>query len=158
MKSVAIGCDEAAFDLKQIIMEHMTRLGYETEDYGVYNKDASLYPDTAVKVAASIAEGKHDRGILLCGTGIGMAITANKVPGIRAAVCHDSFSTERARKSNNAQIMTMGARVIGSELAKQLVEIWMNSEFQGGGSASKVDRIMEYERDFISGGTIACKE
>lgn len=158
MKKIAIGCDEAAFDLKQIIIEHMNHLGYETEDYGVYNKDASLYPDTAVKVAAAIVDGKHDRGILLCGTGIGMAITANKVPGIRAAVCHDSFSAERARKSNNAQIMTMGARVIGSELAKQLVEIWMNSDFQGGGSTSKVNRIMEYERDFLSGGKIACKE
>lgn len=158
MKKIAIGCDEAAFDLKQIIIEYLNKAGYETEDYGVYNKDASLYPDTAVKVAVAVAEGKHDRGILLCGTGIGMAISANKVPGIRAAVCHDSFSAERARKSNNAQIMTMGARVIGSELAKQLVGIWMNSEFQGGGSASKVDRIMEYEKGFISGGGYQCKE
>ena len=157
MKKIAIGCDEAAYDLKQIIIDFLEKLGYETEDYGVYNKDASLYPDTAVKVAVAIAEGEHDRGILLCGTGIGMAISANKVPGIRAAVCHDSYSAERARKSNNAQIMTMGSRVIGAELAKQMVEIWMNSEFLGGGSASKVDRIMEYERDFISGGICQCK-
>ncbi len=157
MNKIAIGCDEAAFDLKQIIVEHLGKLGYETEDYGVYNMDASLYPDTAVKVAIAVSEGKHDRGILLCGTGIGMAISANKVPGIRAAVCHDCYSAERARKSNNAQIMTMGSRVIGTELAKQLVEIWMNSEFQGGGSASKVDRIMEYERSFIAGGTSNAK-
>lgn len=158
MNKIAIGCDEAAFDLKQIIIEHLDSLGYETEDYGVYNKDASLYPDTAVKVAVAVSEGKHDRGILICGTGIGMAISANKVPGIRAAVCHDCYSTERARKSNDAQIMAMGSRVIGSELAKQLVGIWMKAEFQGGGSASKVDRIMEYERDFISGGGYQCKE
>ena len=157
MKKIAIGCDEAAYDLKQIIIDFLEKLGYETEDYGVYNKEASMYPDTAVKVAVAIAEGEHDRGILLCGTGIGMAISANKVPGIRAAVCHDSYSAERSRKSNNAQIMTMGSRVIGAELAKQMVEIWMNSEFQGGGSASKVDRIMEYEKDFISGGTCQCK-
>ncbi len=158
MKKIAIGCDEAAYDLKEIIIEHLSSLGFEAEDYGVYNKDASLYPDTAVKVAVAVAEGKHDRGILLCGTGIGMSISANKVPGIRAAVCHDSYSTERARKSNDAQIMTMGSRVIGPELAKQLVGIWMKSEFQGGGSASKVDRIMEYENSFISGGGCKCKE
>lgn len=158
MKKIAIGCDEAALDLKQVIIEYLESLGFEAEDYGVYNKDASLYPDTAVKVAVAISEGKHDRGILLCGTGIGMSISANKVPGIRAAVCHDSYSTERARKSNDAQIMTMGSRVIGSELAKQLVGIWMKSEFQGGGSAPKVDRIMEYERTFISGGGCKCKE
>ncbi len=158
MKRIAIGCDEAAYDLKQIIIEFLNSLGYETEDYGVYNKDASLYPDTAVKVAAAVSDGRHDRGILLCGTGIGMAISANKVPGIRAAVCHDSYSAERARKSNDAQIMAMGSRVIGPELAKQLVEIWMKSEFQGGGSACKVDRIMEYERDFIAGGSCKCKE
>lgn len=158
MKKIAIGCDEAAYDLKEVIIEYLSSLGFEAEDYGVYNKDASLYPDTAVKVAVAVSEGKHDRGILLCGTGIGMSISANKVPGIRAAVCHDSYSTERARKSNDAQIMAMGSRVIGPELAKQLVGIWMKSEFQGGGSASKVDRIMEYERSFISGGGCKCKE
>ncbi len=152
MKKVAIGCDEAAYDLKQIIIEFLNDSGYESQDYGVYNKDPSLYPDTAVKVASAVAEGKHDRGILICGTGIGMAISANKVPGIRAAVCHDSYSAERARKSNNAQIMAMGSRVLGPELAKQLVGIWMNSEFQGGGSKAKVDRIIEYEKGFISGG------
>lgn len=157
MKKIAIGCDEAAYDLKQTIIEFLKGIGYETEDYGVYNKDPSLYPDTAIKVASAVAEGKHERGILICGTGIGMAISANKVPGIRAAVCHDSYSAERARKSNNAQIMAMGARVVGSELAKQLVEIWMNSEFQGGGSTAKVDRIMEYERDFIAGGQTDAK-
>ncbi len=158
MKKIAIGCDEAAFDLKQIIIEFLNCSGYETEDYGVYNKDASLYPDTAVKVAGAVSEGEHDRGILLCGTGIGMAISANKVPGIRAAVCHDSYSAERARKSNDAQIMAMGARVVGPELAKQLVGIWMKSEFQGGGSTAKVNKITEYEQCFISGGVCTCKE
>lgn len=158
MKKIAIGCDEAAYDFKHIIIKLLESLGYEIEDYGVYNKDPSLYPDTAVKVAIAISEGKHDRGILLCGTGIGMSISANKVPGIRAAVCHDCYSAERSRKSNNAQIMAMGSRVIGSELGKQLVEIWMNSEFDGGGSAAKVDRIMEYERSLNAGGITKCKE
>jgi ribose 5-phosphate isomerase B len=147
--SIAIGCDEAAFHLKEIIKEYIKSMGMEVEDYGVYSTDPVLYPDIAVKVAKAIANGKHERGILLCGTGIGMAITANKVPGIRAAVCHDPYSAERARKSNNAQIMTMGARVIGEELAKLLVSTWLESEFQGGGSAKKVERIMEYENEFL---------
>lgn len=149
MPSIAIGCDEAAFQLKEKIKEYLKDMGHVVEDYGVYNTDPVLYPDVAVKVAKAIAQGKHERGILLCGTGIGMAIVANKVPGIRAAVCHDPYSAERARKSNDAQIMTMGARVIGEELAKNLVSIWLKSEFQGGGSTAKVLRIKEYENEFM---------
>jgi ribose 5-phosphate isomerase B len=147
--SIAIGCDEAGFELKEKIKKYLTGNGIEMEDYGVYNTDPVLYPDIAVKVAKSIADGKHERGILICGTGIGMAITANKVPGIRAAVCHDPYSAERARKSNNAQIMALGARIVGEELAKLLVSIWLDSEFQGGGSTAKVERIMEYENEFL---------
>ncbi len=148
MATIAIGCDEAAFDMKETIKAYMASLGHEVEDYGVYDTAPSLYPDMAVKVAQSVAAGKHERGILICGTGIGMAITANKVPGIRAAQCHDVYSAERARKSNNAQIMTMGARVIGIELAKTIVSAWLNSEFQGGGSLQKVEKIMEYDTAF----------
>jgi ribose 5-phosphate isomerase B len=148
--SIAIGCDEAAFDLKEKIKHFVENKGFAVEDYGVYDTAPILYPDIAVKVAKAIKEGKHERGILLCGTGIGMAIAANKVPGIRAAVCHDPFSAERSRKSNNAQIMTLGARVIGEELAKSLVLTWLESEFQGGGSISKVDRIAEYENEFLN--------
>lgn len=149
---IALGCDEAAIELKETIKKHLESLGYETEDYGVYTKEPSLYPDTAVKVAVSILEGKHERGILFCGTGIGMAISANKVPGIRAAVCHDIFSTERSRKSNNTQIMTLGARVIGGEVAKLLVTRWMECHFDGGGSTAKVEKIMEYEQEFREEG------
>ena len=150
--SIAIGCDEAAFQFKENIKAFLLKSGYEVEDYGVYDTNPVLYPDIAVKVAKAIAEGKHSRGILMCGTGIGMAIAANKVPGIRAAVCHDLFSTERSRKSNDAQIMTLGARVIGEELAKSLIKVWMESEFQGGASADKVNRISEYEHEYFNGG------
>ena len=143
--SIAIGCDEAAYEMKECIKAYVKSLGLDVEDYGVYDEQPVLYPDIAAKVAVAVAEGKHERGILLCGTGIGMAITANKIPGIRAAQCHDVFSAERARKSNNAQIMTMGSRVIGIELAKLLVHTWLHSEFQGGRSQPKVDKIMEYE-------------
>jgi ribose 5-phosphate isomerase B len=148
MAAIAIGSDEAGFGLKEKINEYLTEKGVEVTDYGVYDIQPVLYPDIAVKVAQAVADGKHERGILICGTGIGMAITANKVPGIRAAVCHDVYSAERARKSNNTQIMTLGARVIGAELAKLLVDTWLKSEFQGGGSTAKVARISEYEQKF----------
>jgi ribose 5-phosphate isomerase B len=147
---IALGCDEAAFNLKEVIKRYLLDLGEEVEDFGVYDIKPSLYPDVAVKVAKSITNGKNERGILLCGTGIGMAIAANKVPGIRAAVCHDPYSTERSRKSNNAQIMTMGARVIGEELAKNLVSLWLKCEFSGGGSTAKVEKISEYENEFLN--------
>jgi ribose 5-phosphate isomerase B len=144
--TLALGADDAAYGLKEIIKGYLEELHIDVTDYGVFDTRPSLYPDIAVKVAVAISEGKHERGILMCGTGLGMAITANKVPGIRAAPCHDTYSAERARKSNNAQILTMGARVIGPELAKKVVEAWLKSEFEGGGSTAKVQLISEYEK------------
>mgnify|MGYP005774634431 FL=1 len=141
-----IGCDEAAYTLKMVIIDHLREKGYEVDDFGAAKGEVVLYPDVAYKVGDQIAAGNYERGILLCGTGIGMAICANKVPGVRAAVCHDPFSAERSRKSNNAQIMCLGERVVGVELAKCLVDIWLDCEFAGGGSAPKVDRIMELEQ------------
>lgn len=151
---IAIGCDEAAYSLKVEIMRHLDKIGVEYEDFGAESGEVILYPDVAVKVAEAVARGAFERGILVCGTGIGMAITANKVPGIRAAVCHDPFSTERSRKSNDAQIMCMGERVIGVELAKYLVDIWLKCDFSGGGSEPKVNRIMEYEKGYLEKGRI----
>ncbi len=149
---IAIGCDDAALKLKETIINLLVELGHEVNDQGVYTEEPSLYPDTAVKVCNVILSGEAERGILICGTGIGMALMANKVPGIRAAVCHDLFSTQRSRRSNNCQIMTMGERVIGPETAKELVKVWLECEFAGGGSAAKVDKIMEYEKSFCAGG------
>lgn len=146
---IAVGCDEAGFYLKEAIKEVLISKKIEVDDFGVHNLQPVLYPDIAVAVAQSVVKGQNDRGILICGTGIGMAIAANKVPGIRAAVCHDCYSAEKARKSNNAQILAMGARVIGEELAKSLVNVWLESEFQGGGSANKVNKITEYEQKFL---------
>jgi ribose 5-phosphate isomerase B len=150
---IAIGCDEAGFELKELLKNYIAKKGHEVEDLGVYNTDPVLYPDIAVKVATSVADNKNERGILVCGTGIGMAITANKVPGIRAAVCHDPYSAERARKSNDAQIVCFGARIIGGELAKLLVDTWLDSEFLGGGSTSKVQKISDYEKQFLTCGS-----
>ena len=142
MKKIAIGCDPNASDLKEVIKAHLSELGYEWEDYG---SDDPIYANVAIKVAEAVAGGKHERGILLCGTGIGMSIAANKVPGAYAALCADPYSTERSRKSNNANIMTLGSQVIGPELAKSLVAIWMASEYTPGGrSEPKVQRICDY--------------
>lgn len=145
MMKIAIGCDDAAVELKEVLKNYLEDLGYEYNDFGVVEDESAIYPDIAVRVASAVASGDYSRGILVCGTGIGMAITANKVPGIRAAVCHDTYSAERARKSNDAQIMTMGARVIGNELAKTILKMWLDSEFAGRGSAIKVDRINEID-------------
>lgn len=148
---LAIGCDEAAYRLKVVIKEHLAARhpDIQVTDFGADEGAVVLYPDVAFAVADAVARGDYDRGILVCGTGIGMAICANKVPGIRAAVCHDPFSTERSRKSNNAQIMCMGERVIGTELAKMLVDIWLSCDFAGGGSAPKVERICQLEQEHL---------
>jgi ribose 5-phosphate isomerase B len=149
IKPIAVGADDAAYELKMAIVNHLKSRGIPVEDYGIDSPSAqTLYPDVALIVAEAISTGKHDRGILMCGTGIGVAITANKVPGIRAAVCHDVYSTERSRKSNDCQIMTMGGRVIAPESAILLVDIWLASEFQGGRSTPKVERIKEIEQHF----------
>lgn len=139
---VAIGCDPNAAELKEVIKAHLTDLGYEWQDYG---SDDPVYANVAIRVAEAVGAGKHDRAILICGTGIGMSITANKVPGAYAALCSDVYSTERSRKSNNANIMTLGSQVTGVELAKSLVTIWMSSEYTPGGrSEPKIQRIYEY--------------
>lgn len=148
-KKIAIGCDEAAYDLKVALIKHLESKGYEVKDYGAKSGETTMYPDVAVPVAKAVSDGEFERAVLVCGTGIGMCITANKVPGVRAAVCHDSFSAQRARKSNDAQIICFGERVIGVELAKNLLDIWLESEFSGGGSAPKVNRISEYEKEFM---------
>ncbi len=148
-KSIAVGADDAAFELKAKIVDYLKRKGIAVEDYGVNGPDPSvLYPDVALTVAQAVASGRHDRGILMCGTGIGVAITANKVPGIRAAVCHDPYSAERSRKSNDCQIMTLGGRIVGEELAKSLVDTWLASEYQGGRSEAKVQRMIEIDEQF----------
>jgi len=145
MKKIAIGCDPNAAALKNAIIKHLAELGYECEDYG---SDDPIYANVAIDVAEAVAAGKHDRGILMCGTGIGVSIAANKVPGAYAALCSDAYSTERSIKSNNVNIMTLGEQVTGVELAKSLVSIWMNSEYvPGGRSEPKIQRICDYARE-----------
>ena len=140
-KPIAVGSDEAGYRLKSMLIEVLEEEGQEVADFGCHSEDPVDYPDVAFEVAGAIARGEHDRGILICGTGIGMSIAANKVPGVRAAQAHDQYSAERARKSNDAQILALGARVIGPEVAKSLVRIWLQSEFAGGNSTRKVGKI-----------------
>ena len=145
---LAIGCDEAAHSLKVALKGHLAAAHPEIKvtDFGANKGEVVLYPDIGYTVADAVAEGSFDRAILMCGTGIGMAICANKVPGVRAAVCHDPFSAERARKSNDTQVLCFGERVIGVELARYLVDIWLKCDFAGGDSAPKVDRIGVLEK------------
>ena len=143
---IAIGADDAALDLKQVLTDHLKDKGYEVADYSP--KEGDDYPDVAVTVAEAVAEGEYERAILCCGTGLGMSITANKVPGVRAAQCHDVYSAERARKSNNAQVLTMGQRVIGPEAAKTVMDAWLESEFAGGSSTAKVEKMEAVDRKY----------
>ena len=150
MMKIILGSDHFGFDLKEVIKEHLQSKGIVVVDIGVYDKNPVDYPDIAVALAERVASGEFERGILICGTGIGMAIVANKVPGVRAAVCHDVYSAERARKSNDAQIMTMGGVIVGPELAKKLVDVWLESEFQGGRSLPKVEKIKMIDAKYRS--------
>jgi ribose 5-phosphate isomerase B len=140
---IAVGADEAGAPLKEHLAGYLRQRGYQVRDYG--NGTGLDYPDVAAEVAEAVARGEHDRALLVCGTGLGMAITANKVPGIRAATAHDPYSAERARKSNDAQVLTMGARVIAPQAAEKVLDHWLASEFEGGPSAAKVDKVKQVD-------------
>lgn len=145
-KQLVIGCDNAAVDFKNAVVKFLRDQGYEVEDLGAHESaDPTAYAFVAERVAEKVLATPGKRGLLFCGTGIGMAISANKVKGIRAAQVHDSFSAERAALSNDAHIITMGARVIGLELAKKLATEWLSHRFKPGPSSSKIDAIHEVE-------------
>jgi ribose 5-phosphate isomerase B len=136
---ILIGADVNGVELLKDLQSYLEEQGHEVVDVGLDESDD--YPDVATRLAERIAAGETDRGILICGTGLGMAITANKVPGVRAATCHDPYSAERVRKSNDAQIITMGAQIIAPTLARTLIDHWLASEFQGGRSTRKVEKM-----------------
>ena len=146
---IVMGSDHYGYSLKEDLKAYLEELGHEPVDLGCFGAAEPVdYPDVAVEVAEKIARGEYARGILICGTGIGMAIVANKIPGVRAACCHDTYSAERARKSNDAQILTMGAQVVGPALGRQLLDHWLAAEFAGGRSTAKVDKIKKLDRQF----------
>ena len=141
----AIGSDHGGYALKQEIMKHLTERGIEYRDYGTFSTDSCDYPDYGEAVGRAVASGECERGIVVCGTGIGISITANKVHGVRCALCGDCFSAQMAREHNDANVLALGARVLGPGLALKIVDTFLDAEFQGGRHARRVAKIMALE-------------
>jgi len=142
---IAIGCDHGGFALKQEVMRHLDELGLAYKDFGTYSEESCDYPIYGEAVARAVADGEYERGILICGTGIGISISANKVKGIRACCCSDSFSCEYTRRHNDANALCMGGRVVGPGLACQLVDLFLNTEFEGGRHEKRIAKLMAIE-------------
>ena len=142
---IAIGSDHAGFDLKQAIMSLLSELGHSYEDFGCYDTSSVDYPDIGQPIAEAVSQGRFDQGILVCSTGVGMSIVANKVRGIRAALCQDTFSARRAREHNDANILCLGEWVTGQGLAREIVITYLCSEFVGGRHARRVEKIQALE-------------
>ena len=145
---IAIGCDHGAFRLKNEIIEFLNSENYEVKDFGTYSEESCDYPDIALPVAEAVVNKEYDFGILVCGTGIGIGIAANKVPGVRAALCSDTFSAHATREHNNANILTMGQRVVGTGLALDIVKTFLNTEFEGERNKKRIDKISEIEKKY----------
>ena len=143
---IAVGCDHCVFEHKNAIVEHLKAEGFEVEDFGIYENKSVDYPEIALKVANSIKNGENELGILICGTGIGMSLAANKVNGIRAAACSEHFSAKYTRLHNNSNILCLGGRVIGIGTALELCDIFVNTGFEGGRHQRRVDMITEIEK------------
>ena len=138
-KRIIIGCDHGGLNLKNKVVEHLKEIGYEVEDEGTYTTESVDYPIYAKKVAHAVADGRYEKGIIICGTGIGVSIVANKVKGIRASLCGDTFSAKATRQHNNSNILCMGERVIGAGLALDIVDIWLTTEYEGGRHQRRID-------------------
>lgn len=146
---VAIASDHGGINIRKEIISLLEELNIEYEDMGCECETSVDYPDYALPVAEKVAKGEVDRGILICGTGIGMSIAANKVKGIRCALVHDMFSAQATREHNDSNVLSMGERVIGPGLAREIAKIWLTTEYQGGRHAKRVDKISEYENEHI---------
>lgn len=138
---IAIGCDHGGFALKQEVMRHLDELGLAYKDFGTYSEESCDYPIYGEAVARAVADGEYERGILICGTGIGISISANKVKGIRAALCGDCYSAEMTRRHNDANVLALGAGITGPNLAKRMVEVFLNTDFEGGRHARRVAQL-----------------
>jgi ribose 5-phosphate isomerase B len=142
MTAVALGADHAGFPLKEDLKAWLISRGYDVVDLGTQSAESVDYPDFAVEVGHAVTTGKADRGVLVCGTGIGMAIAANKVAGVRAAACSDAFTARMSREHNDANILALGARITSREAAIEILELWLSAEFAGGRHARRVDKIV----------------
>jgi ribose 5-phosphate isomerase B len=146
MKKVAFGCDHVGFILKDEILAHLRARGVEVIDKGAWSEERTDYPRYASAVAQAVIEGEVDGGILICGTGVGISITANKFPGIRAVVCSEPYSARLSRQHNNTNILAFGSRVVGLELAKMIVDSWLDADFEGGRHQVRVEAIAAIEQ------------
>ena len=142
---IAIGSDHRGYDVKRRVISVLEKLGHEVLDVGPQKRESVDYPDYAFQVALAVSEGRVDRGILICGTGIGMCIAANKVHGVRAAPCHDSITAEMSRRHNDANVLCLSADLLGEELIDRMVRIWLETEFEQGRHARRVDKITKFE-------------
>lgn len=142
---IAIACDHAALELKAEVIRMLEERGLEYRDYGTYTSDSCHYPIYGARAAQAVASGECEKGILICGTGIGMSLVANKVKGIRCALCSDSYSAKMTRAHNDSNMLAMGARVIGVEVAKEIVAAWLDTPFEGGRHQARVDMITALE-------------
>ena len=143
---IALACDHAALEMKQMVKDLLDELGLSYKDFGTYTAESCDYPVFAARAARAVASGECDRGIVICGTGIGMSIAANKVPGIRCALCGDPYSAKLTRQHNDSNMLALGARVIGMEIAKMIVRVWLTTDFEGGRHARRVDLITRIEQ------------
>jgi ribose 5-phosphate isomerase B len=144
---VTIGCDHRGFGIKRKMIELLTGLGHVVQDCGSFTEEYSDYPDYAFAVSEKVGKGESDRGILICGTSIGMCIAANKVCGVRAASCHDLVTTEMSRRHNDANILCLSADLLGEEMMERIIRLWLETAFEGGRHARRVDKIMKYEAE-----------
>lgn len=146
---VAIGCDHAGIELKKDIISILHEMKMECFDYGTNTPQSADYPDFGDKVSREVSSGRVDRGLLICGTGIGMSIVANKFPNIRAALCNDLFTARMSRLHNDANILVIGGRIVGKDLAKEIVRIWFSTDFEGGRHVNRLNKIRLIEERFI---------
>ena len=147
MKKIVIGCDHGGLELKNDIIKHLENRGVEVTDIGTYTSESCNYPDYARALCEKIQNGEFELGILVCGTGIGMSMAANKHNGIRAACCSDTFSARMTRMHNNANVLCLGGRVVGAGLAIDMVDLFVDTEFEGGRHQARVDMIADIEKD-----------
>lgn len=144
---IALGSDHVGLELKQYIKSYLEEKGIECVDVGCYSAERTHYPEYAKKVGEEVVEGRCDLGMLFCGTGVGMSIAANKVKGIRCVVCSEPYSAQMARQHNNANVLALGSRVVGIELAKMIVDAWLNAKYEGGRHGIRVDMIAALEEN-----------
>lgn len=149
---VAVGCDHAGYEVKDVVLQALQAVGHDYIDFGTFDKNSVDYPDFALKAAQAVASGKADCGILMCGTGIGISIAANKVLGIRCAHATCEFSAQAAREHNNANMLAVGARITAPEIIEKIVKIFLSTPFAGGRHEARVNKIAEIEKSYICGG------